>query len=130
MRIFTLTALATVMLGLGTALAIAQPAAATGTSPGPLVTRPDPTSSRYVSVERALQRLELEARLEDFYAEQRGKAQGLGFAERESLYREAERELRLLVLGSETYSGAAAGQGMAYLNDARLVLRRELGLAG
>lgn len=124
MRLFAIATLATVMLGLGTAFAIAAPADA------PRVTSPDPQASQYVSVERALQRLELEAELEDFYAGLRAQAEGLDQAERRQLYLRSYSELARLILESDSYAGSGRTRGLAYLSDADVVLRRELGLGG
>ena len=123
MRIFAITTLATIMLGLGTALAVAEPLVSR-----PEVTAPDPATSQYVSLDRALQRLELEAQLEDFYAEIGAEAQGLDAAGRESLYRDATRRLQRLILGSESYSGANFQKGVDYLEGAQAVLARALGV--
>ena len=123
MRIFAITTLATIMLGLGTAFAVAEPLASR-----PQVTAPDPATSQYVSLDRALQRLELEAQEEDFYAEIRAQAEGLDPAGREALYREATRRLQRLILGSETYAAGNFHKGVDYLRDAQVVLARELGV--
>lgn len=123
MRIFAITTLATIMLGLGTALAVAEPLVSR-----PQVTAPDPATSQYVSLDRALQRLELEAQLEDFYAEIRAQAQGLDATGREALYRDATRRLQRMILGSESYAGASFQKGVDYLEGAQSVLARELGV--
>lgn len=127
MRIFAITTLATIMLGLGTALAVAEPLV--GRAPGaPIVTAPDPATSQYVALDRALQRLELEAQVEDFYAELRAEAEGLDAAGREALYRDATRRLQRLILGSQSFAGDNFEKGVDYLRDAQLVLARELGV--
>lgn len=128
MRIFTFSAIVTIVLGLGTAAALADGARGQPAAGGPVVTAPDPATSQYVKIDRALQRLELEATLEDFYAEIRGRAEGLDTAGREALYQEAERRLQRLILGSETYAGEQFAKGVDYLEDARLVLARTIGL--
>ncbi len=133
MRIFAITTIATIMLGLGSALALADqvpaPLLDTGTTTpnGHRITVPDPANSQYVKLDRALQRLELEAQLEDFYAEIEARAEGLDEAGRVALYAEAERQLSRLILGSETYGGEQFGKGVDYLQHARLVLAQRLG---
>ncbi len=135
MRIFAVTTIATIMLGFGSILALADqgavPAAlidtGTTTPGGHVISVPDPAASQYVNVGRALQRLELEAQLEDFYAEMQARAEGLDEAGRAALYSEVEGQLRRLILGSETYAGDAFAKGVDYLKQARLVLARHLG---
>ena len=123
MRISAIPPPATTMLGPGPALAVAEPLVSR-----PEVTAPDPATSQYVSLDRALQRLELEAQLEDFYAEIHAEAQGLDAAGREALYRDASRRLQRMILGSESYAGDNFRKGVDYLQGAQTVLARELGV--
>jgi hypothetical protein len=128
MRLFLTAAALTVLLGFGAAtLLAAEPA-----KPGPSVAAASdvraPQGGQYLSLDRALVRLELEARIEDYYAELAEEAQGLSRLERLELFHQAEAELRDMVLESETYGGEHRVKGEDYLARARHALAYHLGL--
>lgn len=130
MRLFLAVTALTLVVGFGTVAALADEIPAV---PGPSYAAASgdvraPQGGQFVSLDRAFQRLELEAEIEDFYAQLTTQAQGLSEAERVELFYEAEAELREMVLESETYGGLHRMKGEDYLARARPALAFYLGL--
>jgi len=128
MRLFLAATALTLVVGFGTVTALADTPAPAGTIHAAAGDVRAPEGGQYVNLDRAFQRLELEAQIEDFYAELTREAQGLSRLERLELYYEAEAELRAMVLESETYAGDHRLKGEDYLAKARHVLAYHLGL--
>jgi hypothetical protein len=128
MRLFLAATTLTLILGFGTVAALADSPAPGATLHAAASDVRAPDGGQFVSLDRAFQRLELEAQIEDFYAELSREAQDLGRLERLELFYEAEAELRALVQGSETYAGEHRLKGEDYLAKARQVLAYHLGL--
>jgi hypothetical protein len=128
MRLFLTAAALTIMLGLGAATLLA----AETVQPGPRHAAANdvraPQGGQFLSLDRAFQRLELEARIEEYYADLAQQAQGLSRIERLELFYEAEAELRAMVLESQTYAGEHRVKGEDYLARARHALAYHLGL--
>jgi hypothetical protein len=130
MRLFLAATAFTLVIGFGTVAALADE---TVTAPGPSYAAASgdvraPQGGQYVKLDRAFQRLELEAKIEEFYADLTQQAQGLSRMERLELFYDAEEALRTLVLESETYAGEHHLQGEEYLDDARHALAWHVGL--
>jgi hypothetical protein len=130
MRLFLAMTAVTLVVGFGTVAALADETAAV---PGPSYAAAGgdvraPEGGQYVKLDRALQRLELEAKIEEFYADLTQQAEGLSRLERLELFHDAEETLRTLVLESETYAGEHHLKGEEYLDDARHALAWHLGL--
>jgi hypothetical protein len=128
MRLFLAAATLTVLLGFGAATLLAEEAVQPGPSYAAANDVRAPQGGQFVSLDRAFQRLELEAGIEELYADLAQQAQGLSRMERLELFYEAEAQLRAMVLESETYAGEHRGKGEDYLARARHALAYHLGL--
>ena len=128
MRLFLAAAAFTVAAGLAAAATLAEGAAAPGPNYAAASDVRAPQGGQYLSLGRAFERLELEARIEEFYAELQVQAEGLSEAERVRLFHRAEEELRQMVLESESYAGQHRTKGQDYFERARHVLAYHLGL--
>lgn len=130
MRLFLAATALTLVVGFSTVAALADETTAV---PGPSYAAAGgdvraPQGGQYVKLDRAFQRLELEAKVEEFYADLSQQAQGLSRLERLELFYDAEEALRALVLESETYAGEHRLKGEEYLDDARHALAWHVGL--
>lgn len=129
MRLFLAMTAITVVVGFGAVAALAEEASV---APGPSYAAAGdvraPQGGQFVSLDRAFLRLELEAEIEEFYADLSARARGLSEEERIVLFHEAEEELRKMVLESETYAGEHRLKGEDYLARARHALAWHLGL--
>lgn len=110
MRVFAVTTLTVVLLGLGAVAALAE------------------EERQSVRLEKAFQRLELEAELESFYADLEQQAAGLSEAERRALYHQAEAELMDIIMASPVYAGPNLRKGLNHLDQVKDYLAWRLGL--
>ena len=131
MRLFLAMTALTVVVGFGTVAALADETVAV---PGPSYAAASggdvvaPKGGQYVKLDRAFKRLELEAKIEDFYADLTAQAEGLSRGERLQLFYDAEAQLRTMVMESETYAGEHRSKGEEYFSDARHALAWHIGL--
>jgi len=130
MRLFLAATAITLCLGFSAVAALADeaPAAPGGTTYAAAGDVRAPQGGKFVSLDRAFVRLELEAQIEEFYADLIRQSQGLSEAERIELFHQAEAELHAMVLDSETYAGEHSRKGEDYYARARYVLAYHLGL--